>query len=270
MVESESWGIPGDCGSRKLRGNRVSGLLLLYDTKDKDLARDLRDFLFEVGADVAMIPLEVNLGRTLQDKEAISFEKTDGALFLLTPGADRDGLRFPSPSVTDEMGRAKERFRDRPERLLYLVDRDCHVQSVDQKAYIHFTRADMRSVVEAMTLLIRELKAANLMPTQANARIESPDGAAKTVREDTPARPLNDEEIEVLRTIIAREHDEEVDRVYPRDIANSFDLHPERIRHLMETLEEKGMLHSRENTLYGTGWYLSRRGRAFLVENGLV
>lgn len=46
-------------------------MLLLYDTNEKDLARDIKEFLNEIGVeDIKMIPMEADRGLTLQGKEA--------------------------------------------------------------------------------------------------------------------------------------------------------------------------------------------------------
>lgn len=140
----------------------MSQILLLYDTTERDLARDFFDFIKELGIEVTMIPLAPDLGKTLHGKEAHYFNEADGAVFLITPGSERSGLALPSPSIADEMGQAKKQFERSPERVIYLVDKDCKVQSVDQRAYIPFDRKDVRSVASALTQLVRNLKAAKL------------------------------------------------------------------------------------------------------------
>lgn len=82
----------------------MGNLLLLYDTIEKDLARDFKDLLTELNMEINMIPLSPNLGKTLQSKEGHYFDSVDGAIFLITPGSERMGKLFPSPSVADEMG----------------------------------------------------------------------------------------------------------------------------------------------------------------------
>jgi len=138
-------------------------ILLLYDTMEKDLARDFQELLEEFGLEVSMIPRSPDLGKTLQDKEQHYFSGVDGAVFLVTPGATRGGAGVPSPSVADEMGQARQVFEKNPERLMYLVDADCRVQAVDQRTYIQFRRSEVRSILEAVTVLLRNLKAAGLV-----------------------------------------------------------------------------------------------------------
>src|SRR5215510_12142298 len=102
-------------------------LLLLHDLDDRDFARDLADLLTELDVSVDMIARSRDGGTTLQGKEERYFENIDGALFLITPGSERHGKKYPSPSVADEMGRAKQRFKDEPGRVIYLVESDCNI-----------------------------------------------------------------------------------------------------------------------------------------------
>ncbi|GEM_PF-2289367 len=141
----------------------MGSLLLLYDTLEKDLARDLKDFLeaIRVGS-VHMIPLKPNDDATLAEKEARHFEGMDAAIFLLTPGSDRSGSKYPSPSVNHEMGQAKQKFP--PQRVIYLLQKGCNVAAIDQKPYIEFERDNIRSVIDAMTHLVKALAVAGLFP----------------------------------------------------------------------------------------------------------
>lgn len=110
----------------------MNNILFLYDTKEEDLARDFKDFFNELNINIEMIPLAPNKGKTLQDKEEHYFDSADGAIFLITPRIEN----FPSSSVSDEMGQAKQKFKDKPEKVIYLVDKNCTVQVIDQKPYI--------------------------------------------------------------------------------------------------------------------------------------
>lgn len=141
----------------------MAKILLLYDTKEKDLARDVSDFLSELGCTVVMIPRAPDLGKTLQEKESHYFNETEGVVFLITHGADRGDAKLPSPSVADELGQAKTLFAKEPHRIVSLVDKDCDLQAIDQRAYISFDRTDMRSILDAFTRLIVNLKAAGLV-----------------------------------------------------------------------------------------------------------
>lgn len=135
--------------------------LLLYDTDELDFARDVKELLASLGVqDVEMIPLAPDLGRTLEDKETAYLSRARGALFLLTPGCERKGLSFPSPSVNVELGWMKALFAQAPGRVTYLLDSRCTLPAIDQKARIEFNAADHRSVVRAIAQLARNLGAA--------------------------------------------------------------------------------------------------------------
>lgn len=139
----------------------MTNLLLLYDTEEQDLARDFYDLLKEIGIDnVELIPLSSDKGLSLDEKEKNYFENAAGALFIITPGSKRNGLDYPSPSVTQEMEKAKQRFKKTPECVIYLVEKGCHAPSIDQKAYIPFKRDDIRLILLALVRLIRNLKSA--------------------------------------------------------------------------------------------------------------
>jgi hypothetical protein len=152
----------------------MSTILLLYDTTEKDLARDFRDLLAEFDLSVETIPLSSDLGKTLQSKEEHYLERADGFIFLVTPGSERMGKLFRSPSVADEMGQVKQKFKGTPEKVIYLVDKNCNIQAIDQKAYISFDRRDIRTVLEAITLLIRNLKHSGLFKKKEIEQRETP------------------------------------------------------------------------------------------------
>jgi len=144
----------------------VGKLLLLYDTDDKDFARDVFDFIEGLDVEVVMIPRAPDGGVTLQGKEEAFFDGVDAAVFLITPGSERHGKKMPSPSVADEMGQAKVKFKNEPWRVIYLADSECTIQAVDQRAYIGFERTNHRSMVEAMTRLVAALKDAGVLAGQ--------------------------------------------------------------------------------------------------------
>lgn len=152
----------------------MRNILLLYDTNEKDLARDLKDLLAEFNIEILMIPLSPDLGKTLQSKEEHYFDFVDGAIFLITPGSARMGKLFPSPSVADEMGQAKQKFKNTPEKVIYLVDKECSLQAIDQKSYIQFDRKNIRSVLEAIILLIKNLKQIGLFERKKIEHRETP------------------------------------------------------------------------------------------------
>lgn len=134
----------------------MSNILLLYDTQEEDLARNYKDYLAELDIKVRMIPLSSDKGKTLQDKEEHYFDSAAGAIFLLTP---RTG-NAPSSSVAHEMGQAKQKFKNTPEKVIYLKDNNCTVPTIDQKPYISFDRGDIRSNIKANTSLLKNLKQA--------------------------------------------------------------------------------------------------------------
>ena len=150
-------------------------MLLLYDTNEKDLARDIKEFLNEIGVeDIKMIPMEADRGLTLQGKEAHYIESAIGAVFLITPGSTRLEKLFPSPSVSVELGQTKQRFKKYPERVLYLVDRKCELPSIEQRCYIPFDRNDIRSIVGSLTLFVRNLKESGLITGKRIKPMETP------------------------------------------------------------------------------------------------
>ncbi len=143
--------------------DQVANVLLLYEFTEKDLARDLSDFLGELNVGpITMIALSPDKGLTLDAKEQHYFDSAGGALFLITPGSERLGGLFPSPSVSHEMGQAKQKFRQKPENVVYLVEQHCNMPAVDQTARIIFDRTDVRSIISALTQVIRNLKAAGI------------------------------------------------------------------------------------------------------------
>ena len=140
-------------------------LLFLYDLKEKDLVRDLRSFLETLGVEnINMIPLEESQGLSLEEKEKHNFKGAFAALFLITPGSQRDGKWYPSPSVSVEVGIAKKQFEKFPQRVFYLVSSNCEISAVDQKCRISFSNGDARSIIEALTLLIKEMRMAGVVP----------------------------------------------------------------------------------------------------------
>jgi len=169
----------------------MTKVLLLYDTTEKDLARDVKELLSEFDFEILMIPQAPDLGKTLQDKETHYFKGVDGAIFLITAGSMRHDKPFPSPSIADEMGQARQLFGEKPERVIYLVERSCEIQAVDQKGYIPFDRSNMRSVLEAITLLVRNLKAAGLMGPARLERRETPEVDIAEVARRTQERLKN-------------------------------------------------------------------------------
>ena len=137
-------------------------ILLLYDTKENDLAKDFRELFAELGVELTMIATSPSKGKTLQGKEHTYFESSTAAIFLITP---RSGSN-PSPSVSAEIGWAEEKFKRHPERVVYLVENNCTPPTIIQRAYIQFVRSDMRKVLQALTEVIKELKQIGILATR--------------------------------------------------------------------------------------------------------
>ena len=142
----------------------MEGVLFLYDTNETDLARDFKDFLAEFNVNLVLIPLAPDQGHTLEGKEKEYLDSARGAIFLLTPGSERSGSSYPSPSVNHEMGQIKRRFEDNKKAVIYLLDDGCKPPAIDQKAYILFNRHDMRSIIYAITHLLKNMKEAGFIP----------------------------------------------------------------------------------------------------------
>ena len=134
-------------------------LVLLYDTGEADFARDVHEFLRALGLAVSTVVGAANRGDTLAGKERRVLDEAEGFIFLLTPGSERDGKKgYASQSVCDEMGRADERFKNDPSKVIYLADSEWQAHAINQKAYIRFTRTDHRSIVQALRSLVMELR----------------------------------------------------------------------------------------------------------------
>src|SRR5258706_6943821 len=136
--------------------------VLLYDTTEKNLARDLRDLVKEIGLELTMIPYAPDRG-TLEAKEEHYMNGAPGLLFLITAGSERDGKKYPSPSVAAEMGRAQEIFKGNRDKVNYLVEHDCNIQAIDQQTYVRFDRTNISSVLEALAQVVRNLRAAGAL-----------------------------------------------------------------------------------------------------------
>jgi len=144
----------------------MPSLLLLYDTSEEDLAKDFKDLLIELNVgNIIMIPLAPNKELTLEEKERKNFALANGALFIITPGSERNGVSYPSPSVNVEIGKALEQFKNKPECVILLVDDKCKTPTIVQKPHIPFKRDNIRSVLSALTQLARDLKSAGIFRT---------------------------------------------------------------------------------------------------------
>ncbi|MHB8482726.1 MAG: hypothetical protein ACYDBV_08345 [Nitrospiria bacterium] len=101
----------------------MSHILLLYDLNEKDFARDIKDFLEEIKMEfpITMIALSPNKGLTLEEKEKYYFENAIGAIFIITPGSEREGAKFASPSINVEIGLTKKKFEKNSEKVISYI-----------------------------------------------------------------------------------------------------------------------------------------------------
>ncbi|MBU1863048.1 MAG: hypothetical protein KKH94_05215 [Candidatus Omnitrophica bacterium] len=144
----------------------MSYILILYDIHEKDLVRDFNDLFEELNfGPIKLIALSPDMGLTLEGKEGQYLKSAEGVIFIITPGAERFGSFFPSPSVSHEMGQVKQKFEKKPENVIYLVDKKCNLPAIDQKGYIQFDRNNMRSILESLIQLFKNLKQAGLFRT---------------------------------------------------------------------------------------------------------
>jgi hypothetical protein len=102
-----------------------------------------------------------------------------------------------------------------------------------------------------------------LLP-EARPSTQAKDGNAQ--EKQANAENLTDEDIKILLAVA----DTGDDGLRKEPAAGLFGMHPERAAHIMEGLESLGFLSPAYNYVYGTSWHLNRRGRAFLVERGLL
>lgn len=236
----------------------MSVILFLYDTTEKDLARDFVDSLKEIGVEnIKMIPSSPDLGLTLQDKEKHYLDSADGMIFLITPGSERLGQLFPSPSVSDEMGQAKQIFKREPERIMYLVDKECKIQAIDQRCYIPFDRVNIRSVLEAITLLVKNLKQSGLFMEKKTEHKETPYLDIPKLSESI------DEKIkQIICVDFANEPDGIISVVNFFNLESKYKLTTKSMNFIKRSLLSKRLVQYTKNGLYlyltNIGWKLVR------------
>jgi hypothetical protein len=146
----------------------MANLLVLHDTLHTDFARDLRDFFSEAGFEkVTLIMCEADHGLSVEEKENKNFAEHDCALLIITPGAVRMGTGEPQPSgsVCWEMAMAKQRYGK--ERTFYIVQAGCKLPAVESTAYTGFKFEDTRSITQALTHVLKNMKAANVLSPKA-------------------------------------------------------------------------------------------------------
>jgi hypothetical protein len=86
---------------------------------------------------------------------------------------------------------------------------------------------------------------------------------------DANASALTDEDIETLEAMTVRPL-LTGRTVFPKEVAEILEIHPERARHIMEKLEAQGLLFAAHNYKKGTSWGVSSNGRAELVKRHLL
>ena len=144
--------------------------LLLYDMKETALAKDVRDLVLALGVKLELIPLHPNnTSSTLGGKEAQHFEKCEAVLFLVTP---RDEAGTISGSVIHELGQATQKFAQAPDKVMVLAEDTCVFPVIEQRPRNIFNRRDGASVVRAVTVLIEELRKANLLAEASDPKAE--------------------------------------------------------------------------------------------------
>jgi predicted nucleotide-binding protein len=87
--------------------------------------------------------------------------------------------------------------------------------------------------------------------------------------DDANVATLTDEELETLEAMTIRPF--LAGRpIFPKDVAEALEIHPERARSIMEKLESQGLLFAAHNYKHGTSWGVSSNGRAELVKRHLL
>jgi len=236
----------------------MGNILLLYDTKEKDLARDINDLLRELNIDIAMIPLSTDRGLTLDEKEKHYFDLAIGAIFLITPGSERFGSFFPSPSVSHEMGQAKQKFQEKPESVIYLVDNGCNIPAIDQRVYIPFNRNDVRSIIFAITQLIKDLKTAGLFRTTPIPTTIQTQHSKFNIKDY--AEKIDERLKQVLISISNEQNGSILDSAFNRLLSDNFKMTMQDINFLKRDLLSLNVVTQQFINMVGTHWCLTDLG----------
>jgi predicted transcriptional regulator len=77
-------------------------------------------------------------------------------------------------------------------------------------------------------------------------------------------RDLTGDELKILR-LVANSNG-----LHPYEAAQVVPLHQQRIQHIMESLQEEGLLDTFLNDMGSHSWHLTKGGRAFLVKMNLL
>lgn len=120
-------------------------------------------------------------------------------------------------------------------------------------------KAELEEMASENETLLSKLKAAEEKIRDLEAQLLPP------LRDGTD-RDFTDEQLNTLQEVANSE-----DGLFANEeTAARLQLHPQRLKHVMEGLEERKLLSPLHNYVYGTSWRLTKAGRAFLVESGLL
>lgn len=235
----------------KKENNNMNNFLILYDTNEEDLAKDFEDLLEDIGIkNVKLIPLSPNKGKTLEGKEDHYFGSAYGVLFIITPRFTVEGKQHCSNSIAVEVGMAKTIFHNNPERIILLLEEGCEQPTVIQRAYIPFVRGDIRSIIKALTLMIKDLKAAGFI----NPIPQPEEFDLKTLSEKlsnhAKAAVLH---ISKQKNMHIKYHD------FDDYLKQEFKYDDQKINFLVTDLVDSGIMKWAQ---FGSGWELTRKGRA--------
>lgn len=209
---------------------------------------------------------------------ATQLEGTDSGIVCLVPGnLNESWLNFEAGALSKSVVKA------RVHPFLFGLDPRELVGPLGQFQATRFSKDDVRKLVKAFN---SEAGAAALaadridrsfdvcwpdlerrltpLSTEVDVTFPAP-GKADSAKSESSGTALTAEELAVLRAVANAE-----DGLRPDDAVGTMGLHPQRIQHLMESLEERDLLDAAHNYLYGTAWHLSRTGRAFLVKQKLL
>jgi TIR domain-containing protein len=209
---------------------------------------------------------------------AAQLEVTDAGIVCLVPGnIEEPWLNFEAGALSKSV----EKARIHP--FLLAIDPRELIGPLGQFQATRFTKDDVIRLVsainsEATTGALSaervdrsfevcwpdlERRLTPLLPEAGVAAAEPESG--RPSRKEPATRLLSDEDVKMLQ-VIANAADG-----VRRDMAGAaLGVHPQHAQHVMERLENQDLLVAAHNYRYGTAWHLSKKGRAFLVSQGLL
>ena len=208
---------------------------------------------------------------------ASQLEGTDSGIVCLVPG------NYSEPWLNFEAGAlSKSVQKTRVHPFLFGFDPGVLKGPLAQFQATRFSKDDVRKLVKAINSEAGaaalpadkvdrsfavcwpdlERRIAPLLSEVQNSPIPMEVDPAKSTRSDETLTP---EYLAVLRAVANSQ-----DGLHPDDAAGMLAQHPQRIQHVMESLEERGLLDAAHNYVHGTSWHLSKGGRKFLVKQGLL